>query len=813
VTRAPARAAFAEVAVPLPLTGALTYSIPTALARRTRPGQRVRVPVGKRTVTGVVWRLVDEAPEGVAARDLTALSDLEPVLPADLLELARFVSEYYLAPVGEVVAAMLPQDLPPWGDRRVALTDAGAVAPARDGFESKLRDLLLERGGAPLSALVREFEQEDLAERVERLIAEGRLAVREVGGRSRRYLAAVERAPGELADQLARCGRSQPGRRLLEHLSALGRPATLVELRAETGVTDGVVRRLAGLGLLRRFSQPGRLALDRHLLAPERASAARRVELRGDQRGALDEVVAALAARRFERFLLQGVTGSGKTEVYLRAAEAAVAADRSVLLLVPEIALVPALARAVTERFGARAAVLHSGLGGAERHQEWERIRSGEASVVVGPRSAVFAPVPDLGLVVVDEEQDSAYKQETSPRYHGRDLALVRARAAGAVAMLVSATPSLETRLAADRGRLRRLRLTERVGVGRLPEGLLVDLRRQGPAGRPGELLFTAPLLAELDAALAAGDQVILLRNRRGYAPMLLCRSCGEDFRCPDCGLARTFHRRASRLICHYCGGSIAVPSACPACRAEALDPLGAGTERVEEELARLRPGVPLDVLDRDATRRLGGAAAILERFRRGETRVLIGTQMLSKGHHFPGVALTAVLSADSYLGFPDFRAVERTYALLTQISGRAGRGERPGRVVLQTFHPEHYAIRAALDHDDEAFAAQEMRFREIFGYPPFSRLVLLLSRDRRRERALERLREVAARLDAPARAEGLRVTGPAPAPFERLRGEWRFQCLVRGPSGSAVRRAVAGALAGRAPGEVVVDVDPFQLL
>ena len=813
MTRAPARAGFAEVAVPLPLTGPLTYSIPAELVRRVGPGQRVRVPVGKRTVTGVVWRLVDEAPEGVTPRDLAALSDLEPVLPADLLELARFISEYYLAPLGEVVAAMLPQDLPPWGDRRVALTDAGAVAPARDEFESKLRGVLLERGGATLSALLREFDEEDLAERVELLIADGRLASREPGGRGRRYLAAVERAPGELAEQLALCGRSLPGRRLLEHLAALGRPATLAELRAEAGISDGVVRRLAGLGLLRRFSQPGRLTLERHLLARERGPDAGPVVLRGDQTRALDELLSALAGRRFERFLLQGVTGSGKTEVYLRAAEATVAAGRSVLLLVPEIALVPALARAVAERFGARSAVLHSGLGGAERHQEWERIRSGEASVVVGPRSALFAPLPDLGLVVVDEEQDLAYKQETSPRYHGRDLALVRARAAGAVALLVSATPSLETRLAADRGRLRRLRLTERVGIGRLPEGLLVDLRQQGPVGRPGELLFSEPLLAELDAALAAGDQVILLRNRRGYAPMLLCRSCGEDFRCPDCGLARTFHRRANRLICHYCGGFVAVPAACPTCRAEALDPLGAGTERVEEELARLRPGTALDVLDRDATRRLGGAAAILERFRRGETRVLIGTQMLSKGHHFPGVALTAVLSADSYLGFPDFRAVERTYALLTQISGRAGRGERPGRVVLQTFHPEHYAIRAALDHDDEAFAAQEMRFREIFGYPPFSRLVLLLSRDRHRERALDRLREVAARLDAPARAEGLRVTGPAPAPFERLRGEWRFQCLVRGPSGSAVRRVVAAALAGRAPGEISVDVDPFQLL
>jgi len=486
---------------------------------------------------------------------------------------------------------------------------------------------------------------------------------------------------------------------------------------------------------------------------------------------------------------------------------------RSTILMVPEIALVPALAREATERFGDQLAVLHSGLGSAERHQEWERIRRGEARVVVGPRSALFAPLPGLGLIVVDEEQDLAYKQETSPRYHGRDLALVRCRDARAVALLVSATPSLESRWAADEGRLRRLRLTERVGVGRMPEGILVDLRTEGRVGRPGELLFSARLLAELAATLADGGQAILLRNRRGYAPMLLCRACGEDFRCPDCGLARTFHRRAGRLICHYCGSAVPVPDRCPACRGETLDPLGAGTERVEEELAALLPGVAIDVLDRDAARREGGPAAILERFGRGETRVLVGTQMLSKGHHFPEVALTAVLSADSYLGFPDFRAVERTYDLLTQLAGRAGRGERPGRVVLQTYRPEHYAIRAALEHDDHAFATQEMRFREIFGYPPFSRLALILSRDRSRERALDRLRDVARSLEPFLRAEGLRVTGPAPAPFERLRGQWRFQCLVRGASGAAVRRAVAAALAGRAPGELLVDVDPYQLL
>jgi primosomal protein N' (replication factor Y) len=812
VSGAPEGATFAEVAVPVPLPRPLTYRLPAELSAFARPGQRVRVPVGRRTLTGVLWRLVSAAPDGVEVRDVAALADLEPVLTPELLELARFASEYYLAPLGETVAAMLPQDLPSWGEARVALTDRGALAPARDETERELHSLLLSRGRIRLAELRRALPAADLAERIERLTAEGRLSVEGPGHRGSRYAAAVDLAPGDPAELLERCGRSRAGRAVVEHLRSAARPATVDELRAATGASAAVVRRLVSLGVLLRFSQPERLSLSRHLLPPAPDAGSTPVVLRPDQREALEALRQGIEGGTFRRFLLEGVTGSGKTEVYLRAAGEALERGRSVLLLVPEIALVPALARTAEGRFGNRLAVLHSGLGAAERQQEWERIRRGEARIVVGPRSAVFAPLSDLGLVVVDEEQDLAYKQETSPRYHGRDLALVRCRAAGAVAVLVSATPSLETRFAADRGRLERLRLTQRVGIGRLPEGILVDLRTERRVGRPGEVVFSERLLAELRDAIAAGDQAILLRNRRGYAPMLLCRSCGEDFRCPDCGLARTFHRRARRLICHYCGSSLAVPAACPACRAEALDPIGAGTERVEEELAALLPGVAIDVLDRDSTRRVGGAAAILERFGRGDTRILIGTQMLSKGHHFPRVALTGVLDADGYLGFPDFRAVERTYVLLTQLAGRAGRGERPGRVVLQTYRPEHYAIRAALEHDDGAFAAQEMRFREIFGYPPFVRLALVLARDRRRERALERLRRASDRIRDASGGE-LRVTGPAPAPFERLRGEWRFQCLVRGRSGSRVRAAVAAALAETAPGELVVDVDPYQLL
>jgi primosomal protein N' (replication factor Y) len=752
-------------------------------------------------------------PEGVELKEIDALLDLEPALPSDLLELAAFASDYYLAPLGEVVAAMLPQELPPWGDRSVALSAAGALAPIRDGLDEALRDALIAAGKLRLSDLARDLPQEGLPKRIESWIREGRLTDLGADGRGRRFLAALRLAPGDPDELRVRCGRSPAGRSVVDYLDALGRIATVREVRAETGVSDSILRRLSKLGVVQTFRQPERLSVDRHLMRSGEDSSKGEFRLSEEQETALDAIKQALSRREYSRFLLHGVTGSGKTEVYLRAASEAVRSGRSALLLVPEIALVPALARAAADRFGDRLAVLHSGLGAAERAQEWERSRRGSARVVVGPRSALFAPVPDLGLIVVDEEQDGAYKQDSAPRYQGRDLALVRCRQAGAVAVLVSATPSLEARHAVSRGGTIGLRLHRRVGAARLPEGVLVDLRAERRVGRPGELLFSQRLLEELRSTIDAGDQAILLRNRRGYAPLLLCRACGEEFRCEDCGLPRTLHRRDRRLVCHWCGSKRPVPEVCPECESDALEPIGSGTERVESELEELLPGVSVGVLDRDATRRIGGLAAILERFRAGETRILVGTQMLSKGHHFPGVALTAVLSADALLGFPDFRSVERTYALLTQLAGRAGRGERPGRVVLQTYRPDHYAVQAALRHDDATFASQELRFRRMFDYPPFTRMVLLLTRDRDRERGFDRLREIARRLRREPAAAELRLTGPAPAPLERLRGEWRFQLVVRGRSGRDVRAAVAAALTGRNDPSLVVDVDPFQLL
>jgi primosomal protein N' (replication factor Y) len=329
----------------------------------------------------------------------------------------------------------------------------------------------------------------------------------------------------------------------------------------------------------------------------------------------------------------------------------------------------------------------------------------------------------------------------------------------------------------------------------------------------PGEVHYSDRLKEEIAAALERGEQVILLRNRRGYSPILLCRACGEDMRCEDCGLPRTYHRRNAQLLCHYCGSTRPVPERCPTCGESALEPIGAGTERVEEEFKELFPGVPIDVLDRDTARRPGGPAALLERFARGDVRVLIGTQMVSKGHHFPNVGLAAVLSADSYLGFPDFRAVERTYNLLVQIAGRAGRGERPGRVVIQTYHPQHYAIQAVLKGDDAGFAREEMRFRRAFHYPPYTRMVQLLVKDKSRERAEALAIELSHDLSAHPLGRKVRLSGPAPAPLERLRGQWRFQLLVRSADGRALHRLMKEVLPENPSWDLTIDVDPQQLL
>jgi primosomal protein N' (replication factor Y) len=804
---------FADVAIPRSAPEALTYAVPAHLEPFARAGVRVRVPLRNKTVTGVLVATHDATDlDPATIRELGEVLDVEPLLPGHLFHLARFIADYYRCPLGDTLAAVLPVGLLRADGELARLTPTGAAAdpgalPGKRGAvlavlqeTSKLGvPALLARAGvasrAPLDALV-----------------EGGLAT--VGARRRdrapeAEVAGVKLPAAPIEELLERCARAPRRREVLQWLSEQGRPALVAEVCAEVGCSPSTLRAMDRAGLVVRFHQaPERRP--RWVLRP----ADSRPQLTDEQQQAVDAVVAGLDAERFTPVLLEGITGSGKTEVYLRCLEAALARGRSGLVLVPEIGLTPAASGAVERRFGALAAVLHSALSDGERWREWRRIRDGGARVVVGPRSALFAPLADLGFIAVDEEHDAAYKQQEAPRYHARDLALVAAQHLGLPVMLCSATPSVEASALVERGLAQQLRLTRRVAGGALPEVEVVDLRTEPPEpGEQGRTLFSRRLREALASTLERGEQAILLMQRRGWAPILLCRDCGHRVQCPDCSVSLVVHRRSGDLRCHYCGHRQATPQSCPACSGDLLDAVGAGTEKVAAHLARLMPGATSAILDRDTVRRRSGLQDTLGAFAAGTVQVLIGTQMVAKGHHFPNVTLTGVISADAMLGLPDFRAGERTFQLLTQVAGRAGRGERPGLVVIQTYYPEHPAVRLASRHDVTTFLAEELLFRRSFSYPPVTRLALV-----RYESAQERLARDAA--EAGARAlqpppGRVRLRGPSPAPLERIRGLWRWQLLVSAANRELLREALASVEQQPLPARVrrIVDVDPASTL
>jgi primosomal protein N' (replication factor Y) len=533
------------------------------------------------------------------------------------------------------------------------------------------------------------------------------------------------------------------------------------------------------------------------------------------QQAALDPIAAAVRERRCESFLLHGVTGSGKTEIYLRAAAAALGGGRQALLLVPEITLTHQMVARLRERFGDNVAVLHSGLRPRERLEQWRRLRDGSTPIALGARSALFAPLENLGLIVIDEEHDTAYKNDEGFRYHAHSLAALRAASARCPIVLGSATPSLETRFAADRGRLRRVVLPDRIGARPMPAVSIVDLgRAQQLAGRGERTILSRELRRALADTLAEGGQAILFLNRRGFSTQILCYGCGSAERCPHCDIALVYHAPEQRLRCHYCDHATVPPELCSQCGAPDTALLGVGTQRVEEEVRIHFPEARIARLDRDTARRRGFVEEVLRRVRRGRIDVLVGTQIVAKGHDYPGVRLVGAVLADSSLHIPDFRAAERTFQLLTQVAGRAGRDAAPGRVIVQTFTPDHYAIRPVVAHDFESFYVEELGHRGALGYPPFGRLVQALVSGREKADARSAAEGLARSLEP---AVGFEVLGPAPAPLARLRGRYRFHLLVKGADETAVRRAAETlvAAARRLPRGVQasVDTNPTNML
>jgi primosomal protein N' (replication factor Y) len=804
---------FAEIAIPTAVRGTFTYRIPEELRGDVVPGVRVEVPFGARLTTGFVVRLADKAPAEVAKiREVReVLDDEHPALLPEIVELCEWAADYYLAPVGEVLRSALPANMGARGKRRVT------VLASDDELRRMVAASRLQPGDLSVVEAIRSGNTEvarlgramrNARAGLGRLKAAGAIQINDelrdnVGVRRDRFVvlqthdAELNAKQGEIVEALRRRNGTAPFTALVE-----------------SGLSASSIATLQKRGIVTTESRARRHTLDGFFagLEPEPVG---ELDYSSEQRDAIESVRATLGG--FAAFLLQGVTGSGKTEVYIEIMREAVRRGGQAIVLVPEISLTPSMAARLKERFGERIAILHSGLSPSERYDQWWRARRGEVDVAVGPRSALFTPFPNLGVIIVDEEGDGAYKQEESPRYNARDLAVVRARIRGIPVVLGSATPSLETRENAEKGKYRLLKLERRVESRPLPEVEVVDLRgERGEKEDRGLVMFSGRLKEELARIFDGGEQAIILMNRRGYAPFLLCRQCENDFRCRDCSVTMTVHRREGLLICHYCGRRQPIPARCPNCTGEVMQPIGFGTEKVEERFRGYFPEVAVEVLDRDSIRKKGELVKILDRFRRGETRCLIGTQMLSKGHHFPGVTLTAVINADSILGYPDFRSAEKTFYLLTQVAGRSGRGTTPGRVLVQTAFPGHYAIQHVLRHDYDGFFASEIEFRKKFRYPPVAGMIAILIRGEELSRVEKAALTIGKRLEERVRTiADARVQGPAPAPLARIKGVFRYQVLVRSAERAKLRRAVDGALeASFPPGvDVIVDVDPINIL
>ena len=694
------------------------------------------------------------------------------------------------------------------------------LAPAMQAPPVKLRRLkkLLDhvpRFGpemVPLFRWLADYYQYPLGEALSRIIPGG---ARPSGGRQETWVAPV---PPGAAPPLPRLGPRS--RALLAHLQEAGAAVAVSDLRPRFPGCLPVLRRLETRGLVVLSRRPAlQDPLESHPWIPEEAP---HLPLAPEQELALTAIIRGIASGSFSPFLLHGVTASGKTEVYLAAAAQALDRGRQVLVLLPEIALSHPVAQAFRRRFGPRVTLLHSGLSEAARLDQWRRIMLGEVDVVVGARSAVFAPLPRLGLVVVDEEQDSAYKQEGGLLYQARDVALYRAKLAAAAAVLVSATPQITTYHLARTGKYRYLNLSRRVTPQALPEIHLVDLRAQRGGG-PAVKIISRPLLAALEGVLSRGEQALLFLNRRGYARALFCLFCGHVFQCRQCSVAMTRHQAGEdRLICHYCGFSQEVPQSCPQCQATAIKQYGVGTEKVESELRRLLPGARVARLDRDTAPHSGRALAVLESFAAGDLDLLVGTQMIAKGHHFPRVSLVGVVAADLSLFFPEYHAGERTFQLLSQVAGRAGRGEAPGKVLVQTFHPEHYLFQMVQSQDFVGFYEREIEIRRRLGYPPFTRLALARLDGPFEEAVAREAQRLAAALKREVERDGLlrsrvQVLGPAPAGLSRLQGRYRWQLLLK----SYGRPALATALGHlrrlfrplpRARLNLTLDIDPHNL-
>jgi primosomal protein N' (replication factor Y) len=819
------------VAVSVPGLGPLTYAVPDGVSDPPT-GARVLVPLGSRTVTGIclgsesgrtgVKRGSDRDQTGVRQRsdpgggELRAVVDVlddEAFLPPDVVNLATWVAEYYACGIGEAITTAMPPRAWVETERHARITDLGE---ARTLTERGLRRDVLEKlaGGRVASVEALAKKSRGTHDALQALAHDGLITLtRPLKGRAdASRTVRVARLTAQGNESLEGGPRLGPRQQAALDLLRGAPDGILVSDLAEQDIPSASVAGLVRLGLVtieRRRVERDPFDGNTHAPAPQPAA----LKLTGEQQAALQRLRELSSRCRFEAALLHGVTGSGKTEIYLRLARDVQASGRDVLLMVPEIALTPAAAAIFRAAFGARVAIQHSGLSDGERYDQWQRIRRGEVDVVVGTRSAVFTPLANLGLIVVDEEHDGSYKQEESPRYHARDVAVVRARSANALVVLGSATPSLETYHNAQSGRYVLITLERRVLDRPLANVTIVDMRAEYATEGP-DVVLSGALRDALTARLERREQSIVLLNRRGFATAVFCRQCGDTLECPNCSVSLTVHRAAGRARCHYCNYSMALPKVCAKCAGPYLEQLGFGTERIEQEIRDHFPDARVGRVDRDTIRRRGAITTLLARFAGGELDVLVGTQMIAKGHDFPRVTLVGVISADIGLGHADFRAAERTFQLLTQVAGRAGRGDVAGEAIVQTLHPNHYSIRHACRQDYASFYADELHFRQSMRYPPAVALINVIVKAKSRPEAIEDAGELASAMRLPG-LDAYRILGPAPAPLGRLKGEHRSQLFIKGSQRNTMRKALLAVLDARPElkRRTIVDVDPMSVL
>lgn len=812
---------YANLVFPLPLEKPLSYSVPKSLRTRIVPGMRALAPLQSRTAVGVVVSLT-ETYDGDTVKPLIDLPDLEPLFDPDMLELCRWISAYYCCSWGEALFAALPAAVKGTLRRRYHLIYE-QVASTR--FSSRQKAVIVsllknspQTEGQLAKSVGGQALSNTLASLVKRGILREEILFREESAmvlEETRVRLREEAIPN--SETLLKMQKRAP-RRAAVYLDLLygDREQSATQLYQKHHADKTVLEALVNEGLVERF----KAELYRRPAMHTDVRASTKHVLNTEQQQALDEILLAVKNREYRTILLHGITGSGKTEVYLQVIERVLTQGRSAIILVPEISLTPQTVGRFYARFNQDIAIFHSGLSDGERYDAWRSAKRGLVRIVVGARSAVFAPLANIGIIVVDEEHDNSYKQNETPRYHARDVAIVRARMHNAVCLLGSATPSIESFYNSECNKSTRLTLMHRATSGRLPSVKVIDMRQEH-IETPGEIILSTPLEKAIQERLHLGEQVILLLNRRGFAPVVLCPSCGWVAQCEDCQVSLTYHSAGHILRCHYCGCTQPKPIACNQCGYNPLIFLGMGTQKAEDYLMRAFPGARVERMDADTTSGKGGHALILGRFAQHKIDILIGTQMLAKGHDYPGVTLVGVINADTGLTLPDFRAAEQVFQLITQVAGRAGRGDRPGEVYIQTYRPKHYAILAAANHDYHMFYEREIVYREEAGYPPFRRMVNFIIEGEDpllTEKESIQLRRIACEQIERFGFRGIALLGPAPAAVRRVKKiyRWNFAMLSRSPSRvNQLARAAREAFETTATHKhikIKIDLDPYGM-